>query len=352
MRIRSLASALLVTPLLLALSPRADEISFHPKDGSKLTKQFTITGEIELGDVTLDVAGQDVTGELPSDVSAGFEVSLKILDDYVKVEGGKPLELLRQFVQFNGSYHAMEESESTDDMHDIDTKVVRFKWNEDKQVYDITVADDDTPPEQLRVMGVDMDLRSLLPAKSVSQGDAWDVDGKQLAAALIPGIDLGNLPDLETLMEDETDPESVLGLEIIKSEFIPQLEKLRDACKTTATYTGQREIDGRTLAAIRIKLDVAGSIDMLGFMRIAMKEGAELDEDDYDIEAAALEVTFRGEGELLWDIEAGIAHGFDFSAKLELAAKLAMSISGDGETVDVEGEAELLGKGHWAMELK
>ena len=56
-----------------------------------------------------------------------------------------------------------------------------------------------------------------------------------------------------------------MGLKIIKEEFLPQLERLRDACKTTATYAGQREVDGHTMAAIQITLDVTGSIDMIGF---------------------------------------------------------------------------------------
>ncbi|MEO6708370.1 MAG: hypothetical protein ABI054_12945 [Planctomycetota bacterium] len=348
MRISSLASALLIAPLLLALSPRADEISFHPEDGSKLTKQFTITGEIELGDVTLDVNGQDMTGELPSDVSAGFEVTAQIVDRYVKVEGGKPLELLRQFLQFSGSYHAMEESGSTGDFDGLGSRKVRFKWNEDTERYDISSDDGEPVPDEARIMGVDMDLRSLLPGKSVTQNDSWNVDGKQLATALVPGIDLGYLPELKT----DTDDEDAEAFEMFKRILSPEFERLRDECKAVCDYSGQREVDGRTLAVIKLRLDITGKIDMSELVRLAMTEGGGLEESDFTIGDASLDMKLGGEGELLWDISAGTAHAFDFSAKFEFSANLAASITAEGETVDVEGEAELTGKSHWTMELK
>ena len=347
MRLSSFASALVVAPLCLALAPGADRIAFHPSDDSKLAKRFTIKADVELGDVTFEVDGQDMTGELPSDVGFGVDMFTEIVDHYIKVEDGKPLELVREFSQSKADYHALEEHGSKDDITELDGKKVRFKWNEGEKRYDVSFADGEGKPDALEGLGVDMDLRTLLPGKSVSEGDTWAVDGKGLATALLLGLDLEHMPAL-----GEGGGEDAELLEMFKSDLLPQLEKFRDEFKATCEYAGQREVGGHKVAAIKIKLDVNGSIDIAELVRKAIGAQAGAEQIELKIDDASLKLGVKGEGELLWDTSGGHAHAFDMNADIEFAAKLAMSVKAEGRNVTVDGGAELLGKSHWTMALK
>jgi hypothetical protein len=347
MRLSSFAPALAVAPLCLALAPRAEQITFHPRDDSKLAKKFTIKADLELGDVTFEVDGQDATGELPPDVTFGVEMFTEIVDHYIKVEDGKPLELVREFGHSKADYHALEEKDSKDDITELDGKKVRFKWNEGEKRYDLSFADGDGKTDALDGLGVDMDLRTLLPGKAVAQGDRWAVDGKGLATALLLGLDLEHMPEFGSGGGEDAEI-----AEMFKSDLLPQLEKFRDDFKATCEYTGQREVDGHKLAAIKIKLDVDGSIDIAEVVRKAIGSQAGGEQVELKIDDASLKLTAKGEGELLWDVGAGHAHGFEMNADLEFGAKLAMSVKADGRNVTVDGGAELLGKGSWTMALQ
>lgn len=347
MRIGLLTPSLLVAPLLLAFQPGADQVTFHPSNDSQLSKKFTLALELELGDVSFEVNGQDMAGEVPSDVAAGVELSAEITDHYVKVEDGKPIELLRKFGPSKVDYHAMEEKGTKDDFIELEGKQVRFKWNGDTKEYDVSFAEGEGDPQTLEMLGVDMDLRTFLPGRAVAQGDKWSVDGKGLRTALLLGL---NLEHMKGLSDDLEGDEAKL-VELLQDDLLPQLEKLGEDFKATCEYTGQRDIDGHKVGAIKIKLDVKGGIDLASIVRKAIDEEAGDEQIDLQIDDASLKLKIDGEGELLWDMTAGHAHAFDMNAAVELAAKLAMAVKAP-EQVDITAGAELLGKSHWTMELK
>ena len=54
-----LAAALSV-PLLLALHPRGDELSFSPEDGSTLSKELELDMTFNLEDISMTVNGQEM----------------------------------------------------------------------------------------------------------------------------------------------------------------------------------------------------------------------------------------------------------------------------------------------------
>ncbi len=350
MRFSIHSSALLVAPLLLVLAPRAEQITFHPHDDSKLAKKLTIKAELELGDVTLDVSGQDLSGQIPQ-VSLSGELSTEFVDHYLKVENGKPLELVREFARSKAEGSALDESDSADDFLELDGKQVRFKWNADEKRYDLSFAVGEGKPDDLVGLGIDMDLCSLLPGKPVSVGDKWSVEGKQLAQALVMGIDFEHLPLPEHWSDLGDDAEGAKVLGVIETDLLPQLEKFGDKFKSTCEYTGKRKVGDREMAVIKLDLDFTGSIDMGWFMGMAMKE-AEVDESDFKIESASLGMTIKGEGELLWDLEAGHVQAFDINPKFNLAGKLVMSAKSDGQDLTIHGDAELTGNVHWTLELQ
>src|SRR5690349_1173535 len=106
MRTHAFSSALLAVPFLLALPPRAQEITFHPADDSRLGKSFAIELELELDDVEALVAGQDLSSQVP-ELSLSAAVSWSVIDHFVKTADGKPLELVRELVRSHGEYRAM-----------------------------------------------------------------------------------------------------------------------------------------------------------------------------------------------------------------------------------------------------
>ena len=94
-----LAPCLLAAPLLVALEPRGDSLSFHPADGTTVSKQAELHVSVDLGDVTVEADGQDISEQIPGDMSAVVDVAMSWTDKYVEVEKDKnrPTDLIRTY---------------------------------------------------------------------------------------------------------------------------------------------------------------------------------------------------------------------------------------------------------------
>src|SRR5688500_19800730 len=100
---RFLLPALLASPLLLAMEPRGDALTFHPAKDSSLTKISEMTMSFELGDISVIVSGNDMSGQIPGDVAGDMDMSMTWTDKYVDLKDGKPLELIRTYDEMSGS---------------------------------------------------------------------------------------------------------------------------------------------------------------------------------------------------------------------------------------------------------
>src|SRR6202008_1714001 len=132
---------LLATPLLLALEPRGDGLSFHPAKDSSLTKATEITMSFELGALSIVVDGTAVSGQIPADGSGNMEMSMTWTDKYVDLEkDGKPLDLIRSYDEMKGNMDFSGNGESNSmDIPEFDAlsgKSLRFDWNKDKESYE------------------------------------------------------------------------------------------------------------------------------------------------------------------------------------------------------------------------
>src|SRR5688500_9065663 len=131
---RFLLPALLASPLLLALEPRADALTFHPAKETSLTKTNDITVSFELGDMTVMVDGNDMSGQIPADFSGEMSMSLTWIDKYIDIDAaeGKPLELIRSYEEMTGSMdmNAGSESHNTEipEFDALSGKSIKFKW--------------------------------------------------------------------------------------------------------------------------------------------------------------------------------------------------------------------------------
>src|SRR5210317_2181826 len=68
MNITRTAGLGLLVPALLALSPVEDELSFHPEEGTSLTKAFSFEFDFALDDVTMLMDGQDMGGMIAGQI--------------------------------------------------------------------------------------------------------------------------------------------------------------------------------------------------------------------------------------------------------------------------------------------
>jgi hypothetical protein len=335
-------SSLLATPFLLALAPLAplaDDVSFRPEPGVSLTKRYGIEGSIELTDLTAIVDGQDMSEMIPLDVSAAFELSMLLRDQYVRSGDGRPLELVRTFLDLSADWEAMGEAGEVEDFDALEDSSIRFVWNEDEEDYDAAYEGEQGDPDALDDFDLDMDLLVLLPEGQVEVGDTWTVEGLDVARVFA----FGN-QDSEIGQPDDPQVEEMMGL------FEPYLDQYREAFKLSAEYLGRREQDGRELGAIRVvmngrvDLDLRDSIERA--MSARMPEGFEI---DLVIDAAELTMGGEGEGLLLWDLAAGIIHSYEMSLDLELTIDVSVSASADGESHDAQVNAEILGDATWTV---
>jgi hypothetical protein len=142
---------------------------------------------------------------------------------------------------------------------------VVFTWNEDEEDFDVAFAEGMEGDEKLLVNLVEsLDLREFLPPNEVSSQDEMvgELDG-DIAAELV----------------------------------------------------GIREEDGKRLAAIKLELDLSSASDLkekMSELKDQMPEGmGEIDFESFDVE-----FEFKGEGELLWDLEQGLFHSLAISGDI------------------------------------
>jgi hypothetical protein len=337
------ASALAGATLLLALAPRADSVSFHPAAGSSLPKKFTLSLEFELGDVTMIADGNDMSDNIPGDVTGAAEMEMSITDKYVELKDGKPTELIRTFDQLSSNWDASAGGEQApggeiENFDALASKSVRFKWNEEKGDYEVNFHESEGDAELLKSLDVDMDLRALLPTKEVSEGDTWEVSGSRLAPLLFCGskVDAGQMPKDNPIAQ------------LIEDEILPQLEKLGKEFKLTCQYKGTRDEGGSSVGVIGLKLTGEGTLDFKSLIEAAISMQAPEGMDfEATVDEAGLSIKLEGQGECLWDLKAGHMRAFALDSSATCNGRADIKVEVQGESHSAEGEAEILGKIHW-----
>jgi len=340
-------TALLGSLILLAFQPAADKVEFHPTEGAELAKTFTVGVNFELGDMTMVVDGQDMSGSIPLDAAAGeFKLGFEVVDTYGKTADGRLVEFTREFVKSTSEVDVGEQSESEDNWLKLDGETVKFTWNAETKSYDAVYADGEGDADVLEKLKMNpelLDYRPLLPNKAVEKGDRWTVDPKAMGSAMMFGLDLDSL----SLGEDIEDPQAAAMLEQLK----PSMEKLMESFKTDCEYAGTREVDGKQVGVIKLKLVADGSLDVAQTIEeLARGQVPEGMEFDLTLNTAKIGMKMKGEGELLWDMAAGLPAGFTLNGDMEMTFELDASVSAQGEEHTMEMNLELMGKMDSTME--
>ncbi len=323
--------------LLLPLGLAGDPVAFAPDEGTSLTKTFTSEFLVELDDLSVAMGGQEIDPSMMGDPEVSFALNLEtiVTDEYVAVAGGRPTQLVRSYDTISGEMEveAMAggegETESSSASSRLEGQKVAFKWDADEGEYTIEFADEEGDSDLLEGLEEDMDLRFLLPEGEVSEGDTWSVDADALANIIAPGGDLGMEPeegDGDEMPEEMSDAIDDMLRELFTGE-------------ATATYLGERA-DG--LVAIGLTVEVDSSLDVADMIGSAIAD----ESDEVDIDMADVQVYFEGEGELLWNMDAGHLHAFELSgdATFELDVEVTQEMMGS-----LEASLELSGSMSFAV---
>jgi hypothetical protein len=337
MQLRRLAPVLFTAPVLLAAAPFVAELGFQPPEGSKVTRDYSIAIDFELGDLTVIADGQDMSEMMPGDFDGKAELSMQTQDHFVRSAGGRALELIRTFASIEASMEAGGESQDMDGSDDLEGKTVRFLWNEEENDYDVAYHECEGEESDLKSVGADMDLSVLLPERAVEVGDVWTVGADQIAAVLLFGSKL-----------EDDEPEDAM-FQTLMAEIEPQLTAMMEGFKLTCEYKGERDESGVKVGVIGLDLVGEGELDLEPVIRAVMDSQELPIQVDLSFDAATLGLSIAGKGELFWNVQRGLLHAFDLGADVELAVDLDVGVDAEGESHEMQAEVELLGRGTWKV---
>jgi hypothetical protein len=207
---------------------------------------------------------------------------------------------------------------------ELEGLTVVFTWDEDEGGYSVEFDEEsDGDDELLDGLTEAMDLRGMLPDGEVSEGDTWDIEPSVLLEAFAPcgsvKIRPEELANMMGMNSPQPSPAEMLG------DFEGDI---------TAEFEGIRDEDGTRVAVINLSIDVDTAKDMTEFMEemmdeMEMPEGMEI---DMDIESMDMEFEFKGEGQLLWNLETGLVYSLTVEGTVKQAMDTAMNMSmGDME---------------------
>lgn len=340
---RNILAPLLVAPALLALASRGDKPTFAPEPGTSLSKRIENTYEITLDDMSMVVNGAEMDASmLGMEMTTSTSQVVAVVDQYQSVGDGRPKTLRRKFEELSSATSiAMSNAMMGDQDVDapgssaLEGMTVVFTWNEDSGEYDVAFADDsDGDAKLLEGLAEELDLRGLLPAGEVSEGDTWEIEPDTLRQVFAPGgavkIEPEEMGDMMGMSNPQFSQDQMLG------EFDGEV---------SAEYTGTREEDGVRVAVIRISADVSSARDLTEIVDEAMSE-MELPEGmdiEMEVESFDIEFMFDGEGELLWNLETGLPYSLHLSGEVNQAIDMAMNMNAGGMEQAIEQSMSLSG---------
>jgi hypothetical protein len=298
------------------LPPQADSLTVQFAKGTKLTKSFSLTIDLDLDEVSLHIGERESPPELLEKVemTMSFGNQYEVEDEYLAVEASRPTELVRRFTkatESNKQHFVMPPSDPKDEDNTVESPLVdhsvSFTWDAKEQKYERAFRGKEGEKAWLEKLEEEMDFERLLPPEKVEVGDTWKIDGKSFEAISSPGGSLA----FPTKKEHKTDP-------------------LEDGLKGTieARYDGKREVGGHTLAVIHVAGELQGGMD----------------EDGEDSQQTKVALELEIEGEYLWDMEHGRLASFELAGPAKLHLTNSKEIEARGQKVKMLMQFALSGE--------
>jgi hypothetical protein len=314
-----------LAPLALAARPQ-DHLTYSPKAGSTLTREFSSETELSLEDMSMEMDGNDVS-QLAGNMDMAMKIThkLAVTDLYEAVADGRPSKLKRTFDEITtntrlstNSAQMGQTEQSVDMLSALEGSSVAFSL-EDDGGYQAAFADgQEGDSDLLGGLLADMDLSAALPDREVAEGDTWELPLELMRQILQPAGDLSLRPEGDK-----------------QSEFDIGMPDLIDAMDGdfAAIYGGTREEDGVRVAVIKLRLEAhsakdlgARSEEMIANMQKNLPPGVEVELSAFDVE-----FSYDAEGELYWDLAAGMPHALHLTGEVSQALDISMNIGNEQE---------------------
>ncbi len=341
--------ALLLPALLMSITlgsnAPATRIKFGPSEGKSLEKTFEVKSNLSLEDMTLGGAAGGMQPEMEMTMVATYKVV--VTDEYLKVADGAPRKLKRTYDDLSSEVSTSMKMEMMGQSRDADSsataeseltgKHVLFQWDAEKGEYKRTFDPAGASEKLLTGLREDMDMRALLPADEVKEGDEWEISPKRLVDVIAPGGNLSLKPKEGSSNEMGMGGSS--GMENMADMFGDDVEGT-----AKGKFAGMREVDGVQMAVIKITIDIKAKTDMTEKVREAASKGdlppevTSMEFDHIDIEFA-----IEAEGQLLWNVAAGHFHALDLSGTTGFKADQGMTMEVQGRSMSIEQTMEFSG---------
>ena len=314
-----------ILPLLFvcAVPTSVQTIAFHAEEGLRVTRTLECSSTMALEEQTLLVDGQDHQAAAP-EFSVERTRSAIVEDVYGPLGSGRPLTLRRTFAELDeAKTMEVEGPDGPQPMDqeyasDLEGRTVLFELDEDDGMVARFDDEGEGDDELLRALVEDMDLRAFLPEDPEAElepGDSWEVDPEAIWLARLPGgIDL------------QRDQERDAG----SAEVDRQLrEETRG--ELVATYAGLRTVDGIEQAVIEIEADLGSAAEA-----VVDREGGEVE--------MQLSEEYELEGELLWNLEAGVLGSLELSGEVTFHSTELSEVEMGDRSFELERRSTLTGE--------
>lgn len=347
MKITKTMLGLACVPALYALSaPAADEIAFHPAEGTTLVKTITTETEMSLDNMSILINGSPPPMDMGDfAMNMSDRQSITVTDQYQAVAGGRPAKLKRTYDEISKATDVSVDipmmgsstEQSIEAFSDLEGETVQFTLEEDEYV--TAFADGEGDEELLDGLYEDMDFRFMLPAGPVSAGDSWEIPLDDIKYLLAPGGKLSLVPE-----ESEGDANPFGGFNQHSQEVADMLGDMDGTA--TAEYMGTTEVDGVKVGKIRVTIEVNTANDMSDMVRAAMEDTdlpEEVGEMELDVSHMDIELEVEAEGTLYWNLERGVFHSLELSGIQTMLMDMAMNMVVADNDMEMEQTFEMSG---------
>ncbi len=325
------------TACAAVLTFAGDRLTLREEADQSLQRTFLVESEMQLAEMSMSFNGEEQANPMMDEMEQAQARSFRLVvtDTIEKAVEGRATAFRREFEEIsetNTSHMSMPMmdpmDEEVEESSELTGKTVVFR--EGEEGFEASFPEDRGGDEELlEGLAARLDLALLLPEEEVEEGDTWYVDLEVFEILQDPGGDL----HLEA--DEGAGGPGGLGMMVVENE-----ERAEPEGELLAEYLGQREEDGRELAAIQLTVDLATFQDLTDLMA-EMSEG-ELPDDAPpeaimpEIESAEMERTYEGEGLVLWDLEAGRLHSLDLELGVVERQTLVMLL----DHPEMDGEIE------------
>jgi hypothetical protein len=341
---RSLLAGLALAPALLALALPLDEVAFRPSADLSVTRSLESTRNFSLDDMEMTMNGQPLPMDLQMEMDMSMTQKTVVTDVFGPVADGRHARLKRTYDDLaqNGEF-SMRMAMMPDGGQDatieggseLEGKSVVFTWDEDEGGY-VASFEGEGDQELLEGLEEDMDLRALLPAAAVAEGETWEIDVKKLRNVLALGGNLKVVPQTEDMPEG-----GMPGMDGM-TDFSRMFDDLVEG-DATAEYRGTSDIEGVSCQVIGIKVDVRASADLTEQLAENVSQSLPDGMGEVEVEHVDMELEIAGEGQLYWNPATGLAHAFELSGTMSITMDMGFAISMGEQNISMEQNLTMSG---------